>query len=294
MHEVEMKKVKIFGDSTIDLGKELYEQFNISVVPLTIIMGGTSYLDGENITPSQIYRHFETKNELPKTAATNTETYKEYWKPFLDQGYDIIHFNISSDMSASHANACKAAQELGEDKVFVVDTKNLSSGSGLLVLYACDLVKQGLGAAEIKKRCLARIGAVQASFVIDRLNYLYKGGRCSSIALIAATALTLKPSIRVKDGKMITGKKYIGKLASVAEKYVKDTLNEFNNPDYTRVFITYTETPPEILEKLLSIVKALPFKTVYLTEASGTISSHCGPHTLGILYINDGGVDSKN
>ena len=287
-----MRKVKIFGDSTIDLNKELYEQNNISIVPLTIIMGGTSYKDGENITPAQIYRHFETKNELPKTAAINSETYKEYWMPFLDQGYDIVHFNISSDMSASHINACKAAEELGLDRIFVVDTKNLSSGSGLLVLYACDLVKQGLGAQDIKNRCMARTDAVQASFIIDRLNYLYKGGRCSSLALIAATALTLKPSIRVKNGKMLTGKKYIGKLASVAEKYVKDTLKEFNNPDYTRVFITYTETPLDIVDNLVNIVKALPFKSVLVTEASCTISSHCGPHTLGILYINDGGVDN--
>ncbi len=284
-----MNKVKIFGDSTLDLSKELCAEYDISIVPLTILLGGTSYKDGEEIQPHQIFEHFNKHKELPKTAAINSEIYKDYWKPFLDEGYDIVHFNISGEMSTCHSNAVNAANQIGDDRVQVVDTRNLSTGSALLALYAADLVKQGLGAKEIKEKCVARTGAVQASFVIDRLNYLYKGGRCSSLALIAATTLSLKPSIKVKDGKMITGKKYMGKLNAVLLKYAKDIVAEFNNPDYTRVFVTHTETPSEYVKEVVDYVKTLPFKQVYETEAGSTVSSHCGPHTLGVLFINDGG-----
>lgn len=285
-------KVKIFGDTTLDLGAEVCERYGVSLIPLTVLVGGTSYKDGEEIQPAQIFEYVDKTGELPKTAAVNTETYKECWQRYLDQGYDIVHFNIGSTMSTCHQNACAAAKELAPDRVFVVDTANLSTGSGLLALYASDLARQGLSAREIADKCNRRVPSVQASFILDRLNYLHKGGRCSSISLLAASALSIKPSIRVKNGQMGASKKYIGKFASCTEKYVRDLLDDFDNPDYTRVFITHTAVPDEVTAKVRAIVETRPFKEILETNAGCTVSSHCGPCCIGVLFINDGGENA--
>lgn len=279
--------IKFFADSTMDLAPELLKKHDITLVPLTISLGEKAYKDGEELTPEMIYEYVGATGALPKTSACNSETYKEYWQPALDRGDRIIHFSFSSDMSTSCQSAVAASKET-KGQVSVIDTKNLSSGSGLLVLYACDLREAGATAEEIVEKVSARIPAVQASFILDKLHYLYKGGRCSGIALFAATALSLKPCIKVKSGKMIVGKKYIGKLSGVIPKYVSDILSEFNNPDYTRIFITHTKYDPALVEAVRKQLKKTPFREIIESTASGTITSHCGPNTLGILYLNDG------
>ena len=283
-----MNRIKIFGDSTLDLSEELCEKYGVTLIPLTVLIGGTSYKDGVEIQPQQIFEYVDKTGELPKTAAVNSEIYKETWGQYLNEGYDIIHFNISSDMSNCYQSACIAAKEIAPDHVFVIDTANLSTGSALLALYASDLIQQGLPAKEIAEKCQKRVPSVQASFILDRLNYLHKGGRCSSIALLAASALSIKPSIRVKGGKMGASKKYIGKFLSCTEKYVKDLLVDFSTPDYTRVFITHTSVPAEVVARIKEILSAYPFKEILDTNAGCTISSHCGPCCIGVLFINDG------
>lgn len=283
-----MNKIKLMGDSTLDITTELCEKHDITIIPLTVLVGGASYLDSVDITPSQIFEHVNNTGELPKTAAINAEIYKESWKPYLDQGYDIIHFNIGSTMSMCYQSATLAAKELGEDRVFVIDTLNLSTGSALLALYASDLIKQGLSASEIAEKCRSRVGAVQASFVLDRLDYLYKGGRCSGLTNLAATLLKIKPSIRVTNGKMAPSRKYIGKFPTCVEKYATDLFKDFKTPDLTRVFITHTQVSQEIHDKLHEIVAKRGFKEILHTTAGCTISSHCGPCTIGVLFINDG------
>ena len=282
-----MNKIKLVGDSTLDLNAQLCAQHDIHIIPLNVLFGGVSYLDSVNVAPTQIFEHVNKTNELPKTSAINAETYKEHWQQYLQQGYDVIHFNISSTMSMCNQSANIAARELGDNRVFVVDTFNLSTGSGLLALYASDLIKQGLSAKEIAQKCRERVEKVQASFVLDRLDYLHKGGRCSGLTLLAANVLKIKPSIRVTNGKMAPSRKYVGKFLSCAEKYATDLLQDFPNPDLTRVFVTYTQVDQTVIDKLDAIVKERGFKEVLHTTAGCTISSHCGPCCIGVLFINE-------
>ncbi len=283
-------KVKITADSVIDLSPEMIAENDITIVPLFVTLGGTNFSDGVDLTPEDIYNFVAKTNQLPKTAAVSTETYRGVFKKYSDEGRAVIHFNISSDMSASHSNAKLAAN--GLENVFVIDSRNLSSGVGLLVLYACDLAKKGLDAKTIYEKVLRRIPFVQASFIIDKLDYLYKGGRCSSLALLGANLLSIKPTIEVRGGKMIVGKKYIGSLKRAIEKYVVDILANYPNYDKTRIFVTHTKIAPEIIEQVKGlIIQHAEFDEILETTAGGTITSHCGPGTLGILYINDkGGV----
>ena len=283
-----MNKIKIFGDSTLDLSPELIEKYDITIVPLTVIVGGENYKDTIEITPDKIFEHVSKTGELPKTAAINTEIYKDYWTPYLEQGYDIVHFNIGSTLSMCNQSANLAAKDLGEDRVFVVDTLNLSTGSGLLALYASDLANKGFSAKEIAQKCRDRVPNVQASFILDRLDYLHKGGRCSGLTLLAASVLNIKPSIRVTNGVLGAAKKYVGKFMHCAEKYARDTLADFKNPDHTRVFITHTAVPQPILDRLHEIVAEYGFKEILDTTAGCTISCHCGPCCVGVLFINDG------
>lgn len=196
--------IKFFADSTMDISPETVEKYDITLVPITVILGDTPYKDGYELNPEKIYDYVKETGNLPKTSACNAETYKEFWQPSLEKGDEIIHFSFSGDMSTSCAAAQAAAEEF--ENVSVIDTKNLSTGSGLLLMYACDLREAGESKDEIVRKVTSRVPHVQASFIIDKLNYLYKGGRCSGLALFAATALNLKPCIKVKDGKMIVGK----------------------------------------------------------------------------------------
>ena len=274
----------ITSDSTTDLSRELRERYNVSVMPLKITLGDKTYTDGVDITPDDIYAHHDKTGELPKTAATNVGDCLEFFKPFTDAGKTVIHFTISSEMSSTYNNACLAAEELGN--VYVIDTKNLSTGGGLLVVAAAEMLNSGLSAKETVEKTRALAPCVDASFVIDSLEYLYKGGRCSALAMFGANLLKLKPCIQVKDGKMDVAKKYRGKFSEVLKQYVKDKISDYSDIELDRVFITHAGCDPELVNEIVELVrKEVPFKEVFMTRAGCTVSSHCGANTLGVLFI---------
>lgn len=274
----------ITSDSTTDLSRELRERYNVSVMPLKITLGDKTYTDGVDITPDDIYAHHDKTGELPKTAATNVGDCLEFFKPFTDAGKTVIHFTISSEMSSTYNNACLAAEELGN--VYVIDTKNLSTGGGLLVVAAAEMLNTGLSAEETVEKTRALVPCVDASFVIDSLEYLYKGGRCSALAMFGANLLKLKPCIQVKDGKMDVAKKYRGKFSEVLKQYVRDKISDYSDIELDRVFITHAGCDPELVNEIVELVrKEVPFKEVFMTRAGCTVSSHCGSNTLGVLFI---------
>lgn len=274
----------ITSDSTTDLSRELRERYNVSVMPLKITLGDKTYTDGVDITPDDIYANHDKTGELPKTAATNVGDCLEFFKPFTDAGKTVIHFTISSEMSSTYNNACLAAEELGN--VYVIDTKNLSTGGGLLVVAAAEMLNAGLSAKETVEKTRALAPCVDASFVIDSLEYLYKGGRCSALAMFGANLLKLKPCIQVKDGKMDVAKKYRGKFSEVLKQYVKDKISDYSDIELDRVFVTHAGCDPELVNEIVELVrKEVPFKEVFMTRAGCTVSSHCGANTLGVLFI---------
>ena len=277
--------IKITCDSTADLDQE-FKKREIDFLPLFVTLGDKNYFDGIDITPPDIFEFVKKNKILPKTAARSEEDFYTFFKSYVDQGYEVIHFNISNKFSASYAEAKKAADRL--QGVYVVDSLNLSSGTGLLALYAKDLVDEGvLDAKTIYERCLERVPHVQASFVVDTMEYLYKGGRCSGVASFMASVLHIKPMILVRDGAMVVGKKYMGNFDKLILKYVHDTLDRFNTPDLTRIFITHTYASDQTVENVKEeILKIAPFADVIATHAGCTVTSHCGKNTLGILYIN--------
>ena len=279
-------KIAITCDSVCDLSQELIKQNNISILPISIILGDETFSDGVNINSQKIFDYVAKNKQLPKTSAINEFQYAEFFKEHLDGVDALIHFTISSDMSSCFNNAKKAASTL--KNVYVIDSRNLSTGVGLQVLYACKLRDKGEKPENIVKKVEARKQFVQASFVVERLDYLYKGGRCSALQLLGANLLKIRPSIIVKDGKMDVHKKYRGKMKDVVKDYIKDTLNEFNTYDKSICFITYSSATEDMVEAAKSTLKEFAnFENVYITTAGATVTSHCGENTLGILYYNN-------
>lgn len=278
----------ISSDSTADLG-DLFEKRNVPVLPLAVILGNNTYNDGVTIKPDDIYEFVEKNGVLPKTSAKSAEEHKDFFNSIRSNPDDtIIHFTISSGCSVISTNAKCAARELGN--IYVVDGLSLSTGTGLLVLYACDLRDSGKYTAEqIYEMVCARIPYVQASFFVDKMDYLHKGGRCSGLSSFIATTLKIKPSLLLKDGKIVVGQKYRGSSISVAEKYTNNIFDMFQNPDPRRVFITHTLTDEAVVNKMKEIVKnRFSFDEIIETTASSTVTSHCGKGTIGVLFINDG------
>lgn len=278
-------KIAITTDSVVDLSKELLDKYDIKIVPLNILLGSDEYLDGD-ISSEKIFKFVEETGTLPKTSAVNEDRFTEFFDSVLKDYDEIVHFDISSEMSTTYNNAVNASKKF-DGKVFVVDTRTLSTGMALLAIYARKLAGEGLSAKEIAKECEKKASKVQASFVIERLDFLYKGGRCSSLALLGANILKIRPQIVVKDGKMISGKKYKGKMTNVIKEYCKDVLAEYNHPDKSVIFVTHSPSDRELVDVAIDCVKDLGFENVYETEAGCTVSSHCGKNTVGILYIND-------
>lgn len=277
--------VKILTDSGSDIPAEWYAKYNIEVVPLNIILGDKEYLDGVNISVSKIYEYVAETGVLPKTSAISPLIYHEYFERYKSSGDEVVYIAISSGISSSCANAKIAAKEY--KNVYVVDSKSLSSGVALLVLYACELRDKGLKAAEIAKNAERRAGDIQCSFVIDNLEYLHKGGRCSGIARFASTLLKIKPTILMENGAMKVGRKYMSGLRPALLKYIDDTFIRWPDPDLSRIFITYTTADPAIVAEIRKkILAKYPFNEIYETTAQATITSHCGKNTLGILYMS--------
>lgn len=278
-------KIAISAESTIDLSKELLNEYDIKIVPFNIQLGDKAGLDGE-ITTDEIISYVNETGVLPKTGAINEFCFNEHFEKLLKDYDAVIHFSLSSELSMACSNAIRSSKNY--NNVFVVDTMSLSTGIALLAIYAKTLVDNGEDAKTIYNMCLKRVSSVQASFELKRLDYLYKGGRCSGLTLFGANLLKIRPQILVKDGKMIPGKKYRGNFSHVVKNYCQDVLDEFDNPDLSLAFVTYTTADENIVETAKGFLLERGFKKVLVTRAGGTITSHCGEDCLGILYINDG------
>jgi len=283
----EVGTVKIIADSTCDLSDELLEKYDIAVIPLHILLGERECEDGVDVTPDEIYSWSDDNATTPKTSAPSMERAMEVMKPYLDQGRKLICFSISSEMSTSGNVMRLAAEELdAEDEVTIIDSTNLSTGIGLLVIEAAVMAKEGKSAAEIEEEILKLRPLVRASFVVDTLTYLHRGGRCSGLAAMAGGALKLHPRIVVEDGKMQPGKKYRGKMPKVLLSYVQEMEEHLKHAKKERVFITHSGCPEETIESVREYLEKLDvFDEILVTRAGGVISSHCGPGTLGVLFI---------
>ena len=282
----EMKtKVKIIADSTCDLTDGLLQAHDIGMIPLCIVMDDKSYFDRTEISPEEIFRWAEEHKTTPKTAAISMEMAVETVRPYVEAGQDVVFFGISEDMSTTCNVMRLAAEELGTDRVFVVDSENLSTGIGLQVLRAAEMAGAGASAEEIVERIERDRCKVRASFVVDTLTYLARGGRCSSVTALLANTLKLKPRIEVKDGRMQVDKKYRGTLDRVLVKYTKDMKDELLRADEKRVCITQSGCDCQVVEEVRSYLAGLGrFDEIIETRAGGVISSHCGPGTLGVLF----------
>lgn len=288
------QKIIISCDSTADLSAELLERFDIRVSPLSIVKDEQTLKDGIDITQQDIFKYKEQTGKLLKTCAPNLaeceNTLKGYKEEFGDD-CSIIHFDISSEMSSTYANYVNAAEDFSD--VYIVDSRNLSTGIGLLVLRAAELRDKGLSAKEIFDEINNLRDKVDATFVIDTLEYLHKGGRCSTVAMLGANLLKLKPEIEVRGGNMSVGKKYRGKIGDCFLNYVKDMLTDVDSIETDRIFVTHTvdEDKMDMVDSVVKLVKELvPFKEVLVTRAGCTVSVHCGPNTLGILFIRKSNV----
>ena len=281
-----MKKVILSADSTCDLGNELKEKYSVNYFPYHIILDGKDYLDNVDITPDEIYKVYWEKKLLPKTAAINVSEYQDYFRKWVAEGYEVVHLCLGSALTSAYQNCVLAAEEL--EGVYPINSCNLSTGIGHLVIEAGELIRQGLGAEEISNRIKEMTGKVHASFILDTLEFMKAGGRCSQVTAIAASLLNLKPSIKVDNtsGAMGVGKKYRGDLGRVLCKYTREQLEAYDNIKYDRIFITHSGIEQEYIDLVRDTIKAnAPFKEIFDTRASCTISCHCGPRTLGVLFM---------
>lgn len=282
--------IKIISDSTSDLPQELIRKYDIDILPLYVHMGDMEYKDGFNITPDEIYEWSDKNKTTPKTAAPSIADAVEAIRPYKEKGDEIIMFAISEDMSASAGVMRLAADELKyREHVHVIDSASLSTGIGHLVIEAAVMAEKGMPADEIVRKIEALKPYVRASFVVDTLTYLHRGGRCSSTAALVGNALRLKPRIEVKNGKMEAGHKYRGKQSKVILQYVKDMETDLLQAKTDRIFITHAGCDTEVIDSVKEYLKSLNrFQEIYITRAGGVISSHCGYGTLGVLFIEGG------
>ena len=276
-------KIKILSDSTCDLSKELIEKHNIGIVPLSVIKNGADFKDGITITPADIFEHVAKGGDLCSTSAVSIGEYADIFEPYTKDYDGIIHITIGSGFSTCYQSACLAAEEF--DNVRVIDSKNLTTGQGMVVLKACELAETCDDLDTIADTLRAYTEKVESSFLVDKLDFLVKGGRCSSAAALGANLLSLKPCIEVKDGKMSVTKKYRGNYAKCLANYVKERLDGREDIDRTTLFITRTVVSDDCYAAVLEAIKTYGgFENVYETTAGCTISCHCGPGTLGIIF----------
>ncbi len=282
-----MRPIKILADSTADLSKELLEKYDITVIPLLVTLGENSYRDGKELTAFDLFKFYEENKILPKTSAVSVLEYTEIFTEWVEKGYDVIHFTISSSMSACYQNACIAAVEVGH--VWTIDSQNLSTGIGLQVLRAAELAKAGENAESVFKKIEEARHLVDTSFVLSQLEWLHKGGRCSGVAALGANLLKLKPCIGVSEGAMGVGKKYRGSYEKCVLEYVNDKLMNNDEIDTHRIFLTWTGVDPKLLKEVeKEMRKCQKFDEILITEAGSTVSGHCGPGCLGVLFYKKG------
>ena len=284
-----MGKIRITADSTCDLSESLLQQYGISVLPLNIVLDMKSYSDGEEISPDEIYAWAEKMRKTPKTAAVSCDRALEAASAFQKNGDEMIFLGISESMSTTCNVMRMVKEELNYTDMYVIDSQNLSTGIGLQVLRAAELAGQGLDAREIAAQIERERSRVRASFVVERLDYLAMGGRCSCVAALLGGKLKLKPRIEVTDGKMQAGKKYRGNQDKVILKYVQDMEDQLRRAEPHRVFITHSGCEEAVIRSVEEYLKGLHhFEEILITRAGGVISSHCGPGTLGVLFYEGG------
>ena len=277
-------KIKVLADSTCDLSKDLVEKLGLEIVPLTVIKDDQQYLDNITITPAEIFAHVAAGGDLCSTTAVSIGEYQDVFAKYTKEYDALIHINIGSGFSSSYQNACLAAEEF--DNVYVIDSQNLSTGQGLVVLEACRLANTATDMESVVAALNNYASRVEASFLVDKLTYLVKGGRCSSAKALGANLLNLKPCIEVKGGKMVVGKKYRGNFNKSLPAYVKERLEGREDLDLTNVFITKTPVDDSCYAAVVEAVNTYGnFQNVYETDAGCTISCHCGPGTLGVLFV---------
>lgn len=279
-----MKPVKVTCDSTCDLTPELYEAYGVEVIPLGIGLGDEIYRDCVNIQSTDIFEYVAKTGQLPRTSAISIGEYTDVFKKYTDAGYAVIHINISSDFSSCYQNARIAAEDVGD--VYPIDSRNLSSGSGHLVIEAAKMAQSGMEAEAIAERLNALQEKLDVSFVLQTLDYLQKGGRCSGIVALGANLLRLRPEIEVVDGKMQVGKKYRGTINRSITDYVRGRLEGRDDIVLDRIFVTHSHAPREVVDEVIALIRELhPFTEVIETFAGCTVSSHCGPECLGVLFF---------
>ena len=281
------KPVVLFADSASDLGAELIERYKVQILPIHVVMDGKSYDDGKDVSADAIFQRFYDEKVLPKTAAINPSEFIEAFTPWIEKGYEVVYIGLGGALSSCMQSCLIAADEL--EGVYPVDSCSLSTGIGLLIIRAAELIAEGKSAAEVQQAIKELTCKSHASFIIDTLTFLSAGGRCSAVTALAASLLNLKPCIRVdnKDGSMGVGKKYRGKLIKVLEKYVEEELDSYGDTlDTSRIFITHSGIDEECIEAVKAKINSkVTFDEIYVTRASSTISCHCGPNTLGILFM---------
>ncbi len=278
------KPVVITADSTCDLSREILARFDIRVIPLTILLGDESYLDGVGFDAQDIYSRYRKDGTLPKTSAPGIQQFMDFFTPILDEGCEIVHLDISAELSSSYNNACIAASELGG--VHVVDSRMLGTGIGLLAIEGAECRDRGMSAEEIAGHLRALTEKVDTSFVLDTLEFMWKGGRCSAVSALGANLLRLKPALEMRDGKLSVYKKYRGSIQSVYRQYVKERLASAEvRPGHVFVYNS-GEVSDETLEEINAIVReAVPGAEIHNTLAGCTVASHCGPKTLSVMFI---------
>lgn len=280
------KPIVLCADSTCDLSPELIEKYQVNILPMHVNLEENSYLDGVDINPDAIYDYYREHKVLPKTAALNMDEFIDFVKPFIDAGNDVICITLGSGLSTTFNNCRLAAMEI--EGLYAIDSNNLSTGFGHVVMAAGDRIAAGMPVEQIVEEVQAMTQKVEASFIVDTLEFLHKGGRCSAVAMLGANVLKLKPCIEVSNegGKMGVSKKYRGSFAKVLANYVNDQVTEYDDIDLKRVFVTHAGCAPDFFEACVEQVKELaPFEEVYVTRAGCTVSSHCGRNTLGVLFI---------
>ena len=280
------QSVVITSDSTCDLSQELLDRYDIPVIPLTITLGEDTFLDGSNFTPLDMYARYKQDGTLPKTSAPSVQEFLDFFSQFTEKGCEVVHLDISSELSNTYNAACMAAEELGH--VHVVDSRMLSTGVGLLAIEGAECRDRGMGAQEIAEHLRGLTVKVQTSFVLDTLQFMWKGGRCSAVSALGANLLSLKPGLEMKDGKLGVYKKYRGNIKNVYKQYVKERLQGRRvRPGH--VFITESgEVDDAVLEEIFALVReTIPVQEIHHTMAGCTVSTHCGPKTLGILFIEE-------
>ncbi|MDR2736553.1 MAG: DegV family protein [Gracilibacteraceae bacterium] len=282
-----MSKVIITADSPCDIGPELIKKYNVEIMNWRIMLEDKEYIDGVEIFPDDLYKAWWERKALPKSSACVPAEYEAFFTPLLKGDCEIVHIGLGSGLSGSYQHACTTAEKLG--RIYPVDSKNLSAGFGLLVVQAAELAMKGLTAPEIQTHLQNMTHHVQASFLIDTLEFMRAGGRCSTMAMLGANLFNIKPCIEVENdngGLMHVGEKYRGKMERCLRLYVHDKLEGRKDIDLKRVFITHSGSPESDIEMVKEEITALQdFQECYVTRAGCVISTHCGPRTLGVLFV---------